>query len=91
VKCESCREQISTHYINSVFTPKLLNLLNDQLFKRQCMNLNMVECKCGNILDVMPGNVDYKQKDDEGVVISKQAAENMAKYRVRCHACNLVF
>lgn len=51
----------------------------------------MIDCKCGNMLQVAPGKVDYNQKDDEGKVLSRAAAENMAQFRVRCNECNLIF
>lgn len=52
---------------------------------------NMIECTCKNFIEVVPGQVDYKQKDEEGNRISKSAAEHMANYRVRCNNCDRVF
>lgn len=48
----------------------------------------MIKCKCGNSFQVAESSVDYKQKDEKGNVLSKQAAEHMAKCRVRCPNCS---
>jgi hypothetical protein len=29
-------------------------------------NQNLVNCSCGNIMEVVPGAIDYKTKDDIG-------------------------
>ena len=42
-------------------------------------------------MEVVQGQVDYKTKDDAGQAITKQAAEHMSKYRVRCHGCEKNF
>ena len=47
----------------------------------------MRQCPCGAFMEVQEGEVDYKQKDDSGKVLSKLAAEHMAVNRVRCIAC----
>jgi hypothetical protein len=81
-----------THVMNQIFGNEFIDELNDQLLRKQLMeSQNMVECSCKNLIEVVRGDVDYKQKDEEGKVISRQAAENMAEYRVRCHACQRVF
>jgi hypothetical protein len=38
-------------------------------------------------MEVVQGEVDYKVKDDAGKAISKEAAEHMSKYRIRCQGC----
>ena len=35
--------------------------------------------------------VDYNAKDEQGKVLSRAAAENMAKFRVRCSSCTKNF
>ena len=49
---------------------------------------SMIKCNCGNVFQVAPAKVDYKQKDDKGNLLSKQAAEHMAEFRVRCPNCS---
>ena len=44
----------------------------------------MVNCSCGNVMEVVQGEVDNKVKDDAGQLISRDAAVHMSKYRVRC-------
>ena len=91
VKWESWDEEVSTYYINALFGPEFIEGLNEQLLKKQLLGSNMVECACHNLIEVVSGSIDYKQKDDDGKVLSKQAAENMAKCRVRCNECSRVF
>lgn len=54
---------------------------------------NMVKCECGNIMELVEGDVDYNAKDDDGNKISKEAAVHMSKYRIRCSdsKCNKIF
>jgi hypothetical protein len=47
-------------------------------------NPNLVTCSCQNIMEVVPGDVDYKIKDDTGQPISKDSAVHMSKFRIRC-------
>lgn len=54
-------------------------------------NPNLIQCKCSAIMEVAPGRVDYNQKNDEGKPLSRQAAEHMANYRVRCNECQKNF
>lgn len=84
VDCFSCKEIVSINALNTYFGATFIDDLNDELLKIQILqDSNMVQCTCKNFLEVVPGSVDYKQKDDEGKVISKQAAEHMANHRVR--------
>lgn len=79
-------------YLNSFFGDEFIGDLEMELLKDNLRKEgNVVECKCGNMLEVISGKVDYKQKDDDGKVLSRQAAENMAKHRIRCNNCNCVF
>lgn len=92
VKCHGCGDLVATQALNVLFGAQFVDDLNEKLLRIQLMEENnMIECTCGNLLEVEPGKVDYKQKDEEGKVISRQAAENMAKFRVRCNNCNRVF
>ncbi len=50
-------------------------------------NPKMKKCPCGAFMEVQEGKVDYNQKDDAGKVLSREAAQHMAKHRARCVAC----
>lgn len=45
---------------------------------------NIAKCGCGQILEVVQGTVDYNQKDENMKTFSREAAECMARNRVRC-------
>jgi hypothetical protein len=51
----------------------------------------LVKCSCGCIISLEPSAPDYKKKDEKGKVISREAAEHMAHYRVRCSSCTKNF
>lgn len=51
----------------------------------------MVKCPCGVIISFEPSQPDYKQKNEKGVDLSREAAEHMAKFRVRCSHCRKNF
>lgn len=50
-------------------------------------NDSLVTCSCGNIIEVVEGQIDLNQKDEQGKGISRDAAISMSKYRVRCNEC----
>ena len=78
--------------INMLYGQGFIEYLNDELLRIQILSeSNMVQCTCKNYIELVPGSVDYKQKDNEGKVITKQAAEHMANYRVRCNNCDRIF
>jgi hypothetical protein len=54
-------------------------------------NPDFVSCVCGNIMMMEPGDVNYGQKDDKGHVMTREACEHMARYRLRCNACQRIF
>jgi len=54
-------------------------------------NPNLISCSCGNMMEMIPGKVIQGQKDDKGNPISREAAEHMAKYRIRCNECGKNF
>jgi hypothetical protein len=51
-------------------------------------NPNLVTCSCGNVMEVEVGKVDLNARDDNNKQITKEAAECMAKFRVRCPLSN---
>lgn len=92
MECTVCKSNIQNLFLNEYFGKDFIDGLNDELLRKQLKeDMNMIECNCGNMLEVVSGQVDYKQKDEEGKVISRQAAEHMASYRVRCNNCDRVF
>lgn len=52
---------------------------------------NMVRCSCDAIINFEPSKPDYAQKDETGQVISREAADHMANFRVRCSKCQKNF
>ena len=39
---------------------------------------NFVKCKCGNMIEVLAGNVNYDVRNELGKVINKTAAKHMS-------------
>ena len=92
VSCGVCLTPIQNLYLNEYFGQSFIEDLNELLLRKQLKEeMNMIEWKCNNLIEVISGEVDYKQKDEEGKVISKRAAEHMANCRVRCNNCDRVF
>lgn len=58
-----------------------------QIAKLIELNPNLRQCPCGIFIELVDGDVNYEQKDDQGNVLSPEAAFHMSKYRVRCQAC----
>ena len=87
VNCPSCSNKFEREYFQYVL-PGFLEQLDEELTKRM---FELVSCKCGNQMAMEPGEPDYKAKDEDGVLISKKAAKHMAKFRIRCNACEINF
>lgn len=51
---------------------------------------NLITCNCGAVIQFEEAKVDYNIKMDRELV-SKETAEHMAKYRVRCAKCTKNF
>lgn len=45
-----------------------------------------VRCRCGEEVKVVKHKAKYDTIDEEGEQISARAAENMAKYKLKCHS-----
>ena len=68
----------------------------DQIEKKQMdvridLDPNMVRCDCNATIYLEPAAVNYAQRDESNKVISRQSAEHMAKFRVRCQNCSQIF
>ena len=50
-----------------------------------------VKWRCGNDVKIIKHKVKYEVTDEEGDKISQEAAENSAKYRVKCSDCKDIF
>jgi hypothetical protein len=92
VNCVACDITLTISWLNQLFSPQFIEDLNDELLRIQLLaDSNMVQCKCKNFIELVPGEPDFKVKDEENKVISKQSAKHMAKHRVRCNQCNEIF
>ena len=65
--------------------------MGEELDKLGVQIEGVVECKCGSKFFIEQGEIDYKSKDDMGKLLSWQAAEHKAKFRVRCKDCEKIF
>ena len=54
-------------------------------------NPSFVSCSCGNVMEMVPGEIIRGQKDDKGNPLSDESARHMANYRIRCNACGKNF
>ena len=65
--------------------------LNQESVKRALKDdFDLVECPCGNLIEVVQGEVVQVKKED-GKAITKTAAQHMSKFRVRCPECGSNF
>lgn len=84
-----CSYTLSTEEILNVISEKEFEKLRDSSLLQFSAHaeLPMATCKCGETTMLEPGPVETSFKDTEGHEISREAAENMAKYRLRCRRC----
>jgi hypothetical protein len=50
-----------------------------------------VMCRCGEFVDLVKHKVNYEATNEEGHIISAEAAENMGKHKVKCKSCKDIF
>lgn len=90
--CPDCGSQINEYEIKALLGEDLLSRLQEEALKAMVdQDQSIVQCQCGNAIEVSEGKVDYNVKDDQGNKLNRKAAEHMSKYRIRCHACKQNF
>ena len=88
VKCGHCGAAVDEYSMRDILGSEL-DKIRDQQLKLQMSGAEIVECpSCNSMFEFEPAQrVDYTAKDDNGKTLSKQHAEHMSKYRVRCASC----
>jgi E3 ubiquitin-protein ligase MYCBP2 len=92
MKCKICNKDISEQLKKDVLQDKYANLEKIALMK--VLGADLIKCpypNCGEQIAFEPGQIDYNVKDDNGKVLTRQAAENYAKNRCRCGFCRKDF
>ena len=92
MKCNICNKQISEQLKKDVLQEKFEPLEKRALLK--VLGGNLIKCPypgCGEQNVFEPGNVDYSVKDENGKILTRQAAEDYAKNRCRCGFCRKDF
>lgn len=87
--CPECKMMISVNEVNEQLSKEELQEIADKeinyLLKE---NPLLRKCPCGNLMEVLQGEVNLETKDDNGNEISHQAAIHMSLYRARCGECH---
>lgn len=90
--CPECTELVSQMELREncgqEFMEELAKLETANLISK---NQSLVNCTCGNIMEVVQGDVDYNMKDDLGKLLTREAAIHMSKFRIRCGKCQKNF
>lgn len=78
--CLRCNKVIGQEDINECLTkPEMDEIEQLQMDARIEFNPNLFKCvECNSTISFEPSKPDYKQKDDKGQVLTKQAAEHAA-------------
>ena len=92
MKCKICNKGITDQLKKEVLQDKFESFEKIAIMK--AMGGDLVKCPypdCGaeNVFEA--GNIDYKIKDEQGKLLSRQAAENYANNRCRCGFCKKDF
>ena len=95
MKCKICNKEISEQLKKEVLQDKFTSIEKIALMKiigaegAEIIKCPYPECASENVFE--PGQVDYNIKDDNGKLLSRQAAEDYAKNRCRCGFCKKDF
>ena len=52
---------------------------------------SFVSCECGNVIEMLQGEVPLNYKKEDGKELTKAAAVHMSNNRIRCNECNINF
>lgn len=88
-KCNLCGTLVDEANLGELLGTELQKIRETQ-FKSQIEGTQVVECpnaSCKSVFLFEQSKVNYVAKDDEGNTVTRETAEHMAKYRVRCSAC----
>ena len=90
MKCKKCSKDISEKHKKEILKNKFENLEKMAIFK--VFDNELVTCPtCGQQNYFESSKVDYNIKDKNGLLISKQSAENYANNRCKCVFCEQDF
>lgn len=94
VKCpmQQCNKSVPEYEVKMHLSPEEQKEM-EELEQNYLISQNSayVRCSCGNVMEVVEGQLDLNQKDDMGKPITREAAVCMSKYRVRCNECQKNF
>eukprot|EP00357_Protocruzia_adherens_P036526 CAMPEP_0115008332 /NCGR_PEP_ID=MMETSP0216-20121206/21845_1 /TAXON_ID=223996 /ORGANISM="Protocruzia adherens, Strain Boccale" /LENGTH=575 /DNA_ID=CAMNT_0002375711 /DNA_START=183 /DNA_END=1910 /DNA_ORIENTATION=+ len=90
-KCPQCHSPIGTASLRQVFGDSHIDQVERDTLAT--ISIPLVDCVCGNKMEVVQGDVmaNLNLKDEAGNPLTREAAEHMAKYRLRCAKCDRVF
>ena len=76
---------------NVVGVDHLAELQKEMINKVIEEDSGIIQCACGNAIEVLKGEIDYNVKKEDGSGITKTAAKHMAQFRIRCNECEKNF
>lgn len=97
MKCKICQTFIPNEYKKIILGEdkyqELQNKLDSLSLNNAVQGADIVDCPgCHNKYPFEPGKtVDYKIRDNQNKIISREACEHYARNRVRCPSCQIVF
>ena len=93
MKCDVCNKLIPVRTKKEILQDKYYIYEKEEL-DRVFKGKLLIKCpypECGEQNIFEPGNVDYNVKDENGKILTRQAAEDYAKNRCRCGFCRKDF
>jgi hypothetical protein len=90
MKCNICQQMTIDLDKRNILGQSLMNKLEKSALGEVIENL--IKCpNCGEQNEFEEGKIDYNVRDEKNQILSKQAAEDYAKYRCRCGFCKKDF
>lgn len=79
VKCGRCLGVVADYEFNEYLSPDDKELIEkSQQMQIVKLNPNFVCCQCGNVMELLPGEVQKGLKDERGNLLTPEAAKHMA-------------
>ena len=92
-RCNKCKTLVTAEDLREALGVEALQQIRDKQTQMQ-LGDDIVTCpdpECAAVFQAVPDRPNYNARDEEGKKVTRETAEHMAKYRLRCPGCTKNF
>ena len=76
--CPACNNTIADSELKKFVSEQEWNVVEQTYIQNLIKEQGLFQCDCGNVMEIVAGAVELGLKDDQGKLLSTEAAEHMA-------------